>query len=454
MVLLWLACARPPASPAEEPAIAAPPRSALWYAADPDGAIGVSAARAWYFHSDAPPYGVYWRDIAGAASPPVPIAGLNIIGQPSYWDPIPGGFLAEWDVPMRIDAAAGGGLSVGWSAPPGRWWDSHIVTGDHLIVARYDPSPAIEALSLGDGSVAWSSPLPREAQGMVLWADATLLYASWTQYDPEAPTPRILVPARVQARPRAGGAPLWTLDFDEHPGVLSATAGTVLVSFDAELRFIDGASGEATVVQTHEHPTIYPRVLAEDGVFYVALNSWVAAFGADGRERWRQPVPLDGGPALALAGDHLLVSTRHHSLVALDRASGAVAWEVGIGVSPYRVSVTDAQIVADGGSTTIGLTRPVNIPPEQATIQGRVTADCVAPGPVTVGTVAVQPDAEGRYSATVEAAGFVLVRASVAEGDLVLDEQRPLLGDTRVVTVLLDGSGTYTAPDLTIKMCE
>ena len=437
-----------------QPEVSLPTPSVLWTALDEDEAIGLREAEAWYFRSSAEPYGVFVRGVDGAAGAVQPIGGLPIIGQPSYWDPIPGGFLTKWDVPARI-AEVDGQLSVDWQASAGRWWDTHEVVGDRVFTARYRPDSAVVALSLVDGAEVWRSPLPQESQGVILWGDADTLYVTWTEYDPEAPTPRVLIPARVRALERATGRVLWTLDFAEYPGVIGATEGAVVVAFDADLHFIRGVDGARVVVPTGQPPNIYPRLWMADGTAYVALNEAVTAYGLDGTLRWRQAVPLDGGPALAQVDDLLLVATRHRTLVALELASGTVRWEVGLGVSPRDILVSAAAVLARSGTHSVGLPRPILVSPERAVLSGQVRAECATPGPVWVGAQAVPLDAEGRYTATLEAAaGIVTVQATV-DGPFLSEEEKrlPLPGDRRVVTVQLDGRGAYTVPDLVIRAC-
>jgi hypothetical protein len=451
---IFIACLATP-EPVTEAAVPAPASvsaSALWRASDGDGPIGLVGSNAWYFHSREEPYGVFPRSLDGSKGSVRAIDGLPIIGQPDYWEGIPGGYLTKWDVPTRIDEVDGA-LSVGWQASDGRWWDAHHIRGDVLLTARYRPDAAAVALSLADGAEVWRSPLPRESQGTSFFTDADTLYVTWTEYDPQAPTPQILIPQRIRALDIETGAAKWTVDFAEHPGALYASSGVVLAAFDADLHFIDGATGARTVVPTGQHPNIYPGVLMSADTAFVALNDAVTAYDLSGEVRWRQPAVFDGGPRLAL-GEHLLVTTDAGTVLALDPATGAVAWEIGVGMGAYNILLNEHVALVRAGGSAAGIALPATIPAEEATITGTVTIDCGKLGPVRIGAAAVQPDAEGRYTLTVTAAGYVIVSASPDAPFPDMEEQRLIPGDVRSVLVRLDGSGQYDAPPLTIRLCE
>ncbi len=439
---------QPADEPAAEVAMSAP--SALWRASEDDGPIGLIGEHAWYFRSQKMPYGVFTRGLDGAKGPVRAIDGLPIIGQPDYWEEIDGGYLTKWDVPTRIDEIDGA-LRIGWQASTGRWWDAHHLRGGVLLTARYRPDAAVVALSLADGSEVWKTPIPRESQSVTFFTDERTLYATWTEYDPAAPTPQILIPQRIRALDIETGVEKWTLDFQRHPGALFASEGIVLAAFDADLHFIDGATGTRTVVPTGQHPNIYPGVLMSSDTAFVALNDAVTAYDLSGKVRWSQPTTLDGGPQMAL-GEHLMVTTAAGTVLALDPATGAVAWEIGIGLRPYDLLLSEQAVLARGGMAA-AVALPATIPAEEATITGTVTIDCGALGPVRSGGVEVMPDAAGRYRLTVTAAGFVTVSASSAEPFLEMEEQRLIPGDVRSVLVRLDGSGSYEAEPLAIKQC-
>jgi outer membrane protein assembly factor BamB len=449
-LLSCLTAPAPPAPPAVE--VPMPAHSALWRSSDGDGPIGLVGDQAWYFRSRDEPYGVFTRAADGTQGPVLAIDGLRIIGQPSYWEAVEGGYLTKWDVPTKI-IETDGALSVGWQATDGRWWSTYHIRGDVLLAARYRANPAVLALSLSDGAEVWQAPLPRESQGVTFFTDTDTLYVAWTEYDPDAPTPRILIPQRIRALDIDSGAEKWTVDFDRHPGALYASGGVVLAAFDADLHFIDGASGTRVIVPTGQPPNIYPGVLMSEDMAFVALNDAVTAYGPDGAVRWSQPATLDGGPRLALSPEHLLVTTAHQTVLALDPATGAVAWEIGVGLGAYSLLVSDRLALVRAGGSAAGIGLPATIPSEEATIRGQVTIDCGALGPVFIGNHSAQPDESGRYAITVTAAGYVTVAATVDGPEPELEEQRLIPGDVRQVLVRLDGSGQYEAPPLTIRQC-
>src|SRR5688572_5011528 len=63
------------------------------------------------------------------------IDGLRINGAPSFWEAVPGGYLAAWHAPtfLRED---GDRLSVGWTAAGSDWFDSHALVDGTLVIGQ------------------------------------------------------------------------------------------------------------------------------------------------------------------------------------------------------------------------------------------------------------------------------------------------------------------------------
>ena len=153
---------------------------------------------------------------------------------------------------------------------------------------------------------------------------------------------------------------------------------------------------------------------------------------------------------MAISGEHVLVSGAHE-LVALERTTGTPAWKVSIGIRPYRIEVNERGVVAIGG-LAVGFSLPAHFEPERATLSGRVELRCVQADKVTVhvGPVTTTLDSEGRYAATVETAGLLLV--SAMEPSERFEESRPRAPAAEFVP--LTGAGTYDVPTITLDRCE
>ncbi|MFO0552235.1 MAG: PQQ-binding-like beta-propeller repeat protein [Polyangiaceae bacterium] len=379
-----------------------------------------------------------------------PITDLHINGEPSYWLPVRGGFVAQWDSPVWV-RDAGATLSVGWRAPDGRWWGPPVFRGESMIIGRYRPQSSLVSLSLRDGSVEWAVDLPMEAQSVTLHPDGDVVYVEWTEYSPTAPTPQVIVPLRVRAFDVRGPAKaLWTVDFAETPGRVAAARGVVLAAEGGDLHFIDGATGR-TLRRLHAgRPNIYPVMLAHDGVVYVALNDELTAYSiTTGEAAWRTPLAMGSGPELAIdeARGHILVTLENAGVTALSLADGARAWSLGLGLGGYRLWTSDAAAVLSGGATA-GFALPVQSRSRAVTVYGHVTK--VACGNfedifVYVGETKVKVDSTGAYSAEVEASSPLIVSLpSFARG---------FPGPAPLRIVLRDGQDRYQAPNLEADLC-
>ena len=448
----------PPGSEAPSPSSA--PSTVLWRH---EGAeiVGLVGSAAYYWDSEMGERGgiVSLGIDDGQPLAKRSIQGININGTPSFWLAGQGEeFVTSWgETPMVLAPVAGkgkgesGDLGVRWRGPTGRWGDALIV-GDKLIVWDFKPRQAVVAFSIRTGAELWQAPLVREANGVELEYDGESIIAVWQQYSATAPTPTVTIPQRVRALEPESGASRWTRDFKGHTGGITVAGDTLLVAEDADLLFLEGASGALIKrVATGHSPTIYPRFQASGQTIFVALWDAVSAYDAkSGERRWQHPIELDGGPAMALVGEHVLVSGAHE-LVALDRTTGRRAWAVSLGIRPSRLLANEHGVVAVSGSA-VGFSLPAHFEPERAAVRGRVELRCVEAEAVTVqvGAASTKLGADGRYSAVVETAGLVRVSAMDESGEM--EEQRPYFPATELVR--LTGAGTYEVPTMTLDRCQ
>lgn len=298
----------PPGSEAPSPSSA--PSTVLWRH---EGAeiVGLVGSAAYYWDSEMGERGgiVSLGIDDGQPLAKRSIQGININGTPSFWLAGQGEeFVTSWgETPMVLAPVAGkgkgesGDLGVRWRGPTGRWGDALIV-GDKLIVWDFKPRQAVVAFSIRTGAELWQAPLVREANGVELEYDGESIIAVWQQYSATAPTPTVTIPQRVRALEPESGASRWTRDFKGHTGGITVAGDTLLVAEDADLLFLEGASGALIKrVATGHSPTIYPRFQASGQTIFVALWDAVSAYDAkSGERRWQHPIELDGGPAMEL----------------------------------------------------------------------------------------------------------------------------------------------------------
>lgn len=385
------------------------------------------------------------RVSAGPASRTFPIAGLNINGDPSYWmDAGKRGFLAAWDEPVLVHES-GASLSVSWTASEGRWWGTAIVEGDTVYTARYRPTSAVVALSLEDGSEQWSAPLPRESQGVTLERSGKELYVQWTEYSATAPTPRVEIPLRVRSLDvDQRGQTLWTVDFKDTPGALAVADGVVIAAEGGDLHFIQGATGKTLERFAAGPPNIYPTFAVDGGRVFVALGTLVSAYRVQtGEQLWAANAAVGNGTRLAIdaKNEQLIVSLRGSELAGFSLADGKQRWRVGVGVEAYRLTVTEQAVMAVGGGGTAVLPLPVGLKRREVSVSGHLSpVECGAYEDiqVQVGSQEVKPDAEGNYTARVQAAGFLTIVSAHA----------------RTVIEIVDGQDDYRAPNLNPSLCE
>jgi hypothetical protein len=154
----------------------------------------------------------------------------------------------------------------------------------------------------------------------------------------------------------------------------------------------------------------------------------------------------------------LLITTRYGSVLALDRATGAVQWEIGTGLANARLRVSDRAVVAwttfglvvDHPRRVVAFALPQRaLATELATIHGRVTRVACwksSRAALDVGGERLEPAADGRFTARVRATGIVLVSGPASFDDD--DDHRSS------ATVELTGAGDYTVPDLELGVCD
>lgn len=390
-----------------------------------------------------------------------PIRGSNVNGMPSYWLPGSGDeFIAAWDeTPMllapdqpsaKLEAGASADLQVRWKGPTGRWGEA-IIVGEKLILWDYAPRQAVVAFSTVTGAELWQAPLVREANGVSLDYDGESVIVVWQQYSATAPTPTVTIAQRVRALDPETGTTRWAQDFKEHTGGIAAAGDTLLVAKDADLLFLRGKDRALVKkIATGHSPTIYPSFAVGEERVFVGLRDAVTAYDPDtGEVQWRHPIEVNA-PAMAISGEHVLVSGTHE-LVALERTTGTPAWKVSIGIRPYRIEANERGVVAIGG-LAVGFSLPAHFEPERATLSGRVELRCVEPDKVTVqvGPVTTKLDNEGRYAAIVETAGLLLVSAMDTRERF--EESRPRAPAAEFVP--LTGAGTYDVPTIILDRCE
>jgi len=365
------------------------------------------------------------------------------------WQPVPGGYLAFWDGPAFV-AERGDTLALAWSAPGDDWFSDRVIIDGAVILGGARAAAAIVRLALSDGHEQWRVPLVPGSQDITVDTDGQLVYATWSEPAPGAPTPTVAIPRRIRALELATGRTLWSHDFAAAPGALAAGRGTIVAAIDGDLRFIDGATGRLLAQVRLGSSSIYPGLLVDRDRVFAALGDSVTAFTlATGKLLWRASVKLDGGPRLALAGADLVVSTAAGILVAVDRAMGERRWEIGLGLRPDAIIATPAALVALAAGHAAGVGLPLSIPVESARLRGRVVpGDCgpVADAIVMVGATRVPLDASGHYDASIVARGIVTVAVTTA--------QPSSLSGASVATVHLDGRGDYRVPDLTPGRCD
>lgn len=396
--------------------------------------------------------GVVERDLAdGRPVRTRSIAGLRINGVPEYWEAVPGGYLAQWDAPTLV-REVGDRLEVAWTGDGDDWFSSHVVVDGGLVIGLGRGGAAVTRLALATGREVWRAPLVAWSQDVTVAADRDRVYATWQEYDPNAPTPTVSIPRRVRAYELATGRARWTYDLAAEPDRLVVHADTVAIAWPDRLELVDGPSGtrRATLPLA---PLNAALLVDGDQVIAVDARAVVAVDLATGRERWRVPVEFDGRPLLGRSGHDILVTAAGGELWAIDRDAGTTTWSVGLGGDPYAMWTTPRAVVTDAGGDAAGALLPPSAPREHARITGRVIDGGCGPArgaQVRVGRAAVTVAADGRFAAEVDATGFVRVEVAADPDAAMAWEGR---ARSTVVVVPLTGIGHYDLGDVTAGAC-
>lgn len=435
----------PPAGPR-----AAPP----WRQGIPEGVVGVADDRlfAWDRAFGGGAGGIAERDLAdGRRLRTRAIAGLRINGVPDYWEPVPGGFLAQWDAPTLV-RAVGDRLEVAWVGAGDDWFASHAVVDDALVIGLGRGGAAVVRLDLATGRERWRAPLVAWSQDVTIDADRTSVYATWQEYDPQAPTPTVVIPRRVRAYDLATGRARWTYDLRVEPDRLAVHGDTLAIAWNDRLELIDGPTG-ARRATLPLRPLNAALLIDGDQVIAIDARAVVAIDLATGGERWRVAAEFDGRPLLARAGDDVLVTIAGGQVMAIDRGAGTPTWTLGLGGDPYRAWVTPGGFVVDAGGDAAGTLVPPSAPREDATLVGRVVDGGCGPArgaQVWIAGRDVAVAADGRFAARVDARGFVRVEVDAAPDDAMAWEGR---ARPTLVVVPLTGRGRYDLGDLSAGAC-
>ena len=456
LVAILMACGHHASAPPPPPNVppAGPRAAPPWRQAIAEGVVGVAGDRlfAWDREFGGGAGGIAERDLAdGRPVRTRAIAGLRINGVPDYWEAVPGGYLAQWDAPTLV-RAVGDRLEVVWTGAGDDWFDSHAIVDDALVIGLGRGGAAVVRLDLATGRERWRAPLVAWSQDVTIDADRASVYATWQEYDPQAPTPTVAIPRRVRAYELATGRARWTYDLADDPDRLAVHADTIAIAWHDRLELIDGPTG-ARRATLPLRPLNAALLIDADQVIAIDAHAVVAIDLATGRERWRVAAAFDGRPLLARAGDDVLVTIAGGQVMAIDRAAGTVRWALGLGGDPYRLWMAPGGFVVDAGGDAAGATLPLAAAREVARLTGRVIDGGCGPArgaQVRADGAVVAVDADGRFAASVDARGFVRVEVAAAPDDAMAWEGR---ARPTVVVVPLTGRGSYALGDLTAGTC-
>lgn len=205
-----------------------------------------------------------------------------------------------------------------------RYGSSVVTNGRTLYVASRDGN--LYALDLATGEEQW-----RVAAGDIMTATPalhgdTVIFAA---YD-----------GKVRAVSTRDGAPRWTYDAKlAVPGDLVVAGDRVLVgSRSYDLIALDAGSGQELWKRYYWFSWIESPPVIRDGVVYTGSSDATHLYAfdlADGAPRWKSPVPgfawqrpaVNEGLVIAgTVGQGAYPGSRAGSLIALDRATGALRW--------------------------------------------------------------------------------------------------------------------------------
>lgn len=379
------------------------------------------------------------------------IAGIDERSAPELWQAVPGGWLTGWGAPTFI-RDVDGALEFGWTAPGDDWIGDITATGDSVLAAESRIRASLVNLAIADGRMLWWARLPADLGLDAIHHDDSLVYVVLHVRDDHGPTSREPIPLRVAAFDRSTGDARWTVDFDSRFTEVTAARGVVVAAVHRELRFIEGASGRVLrrILTGAPSRAVFHVVGDRVIVGLISARSSVSSYVlATGAHQWTTELAISH--EMTSLGDAVFVTTPSRSVAALDLHSGAVRWIVGTGIHAYGIHASEAAVVVNAPHAAGGFALPVTGADEQATIRGRVLeVECGSMdlANLHIGDTRVQVAADGTFAATIRARGLVFVRG-VGSGRRVTDPaQQPN------ALVRLDGSGSYTVPDLTLGRCD
>lgn len=372
------------------------------------------------------------------------LEGAPYVGEPRALMSLPSGLIGHWDGLASVRTS-----SVMTVGSPTAAYSSAVPSGaDSLVVAS---ASEVALLRGTDLSAVWRTPLPPGAQPPELHPTGSSVGLVFQQYDPGAPTPRLVIPHRVRSLSVTTGIERWTLDFHQHLGAVHVIDDTIVLAEGADVVFMDGASGAE--LRRHRGlgaPNIYPAIASSAASVYVAVDDVVRAYGHAGASQWQTRVPgAAQGVRLATWGDVVFVTAGDGSVVGLRARDGAVLWRIGTGIAHGRLHATPSGLLVEGAGAWAGIPFPVPpIHPAQAWIEGLVTQASCSPIEVSVsdGATTVRVDAQGRFRLPIRAVGFVQVQASTSGS--FTERPAPCLGSSAVVE--LDGRPTYA---VALRVC-
>jgi hypothetical protein len=301
----------------------------------------------------------------------------------------------------------------------------------------------LAAFAAADGKPAWRRDLPERMSTDVLAADGPIVVAAGRISAPQTSTEALIL--GVDA---ATGETRWTYRGASTLG-LAVDRDVVVLARAGRLELLDRASGASRTLTV---PEIGGRSTADlaiaDGVAYVA--SWLTDASAatvfaielaTGRVLWRRREPTTY--SLIVARHAVFVLTTGGALHGLDRATGALEWQWGIGATDRKrmVAAGDRLVVADAHGVT-GFA-PVAAPPavEDLVIDGRVTVACGNAGGDTIDIgdtpVTIRPD--GHFELRLLARGTIAVQ--------------PPAWFEEPIDVELTGRGRYRLGTLAVSRC-
>ncbi|WP_049968689.1 outer membrane protein assembly factor BamB family protein [Haloferax prahovense] len=163
--------------------------------------------------------------------------------------------------------------------------------------------------------------------------------------------------APVFGRDPATGEERWTYDPGEVSTVLAAGEGVVYTTVGADheqtgVAALDAATGEERWRREDLPQTGVPLAIGDSHLYYNAHRGNVFALALeDGSTQWRASVPLpeNGSPQTAVAGDTVHVQSSRGSLAAFDAADGATKWTLSLDADTFArppVVAGDTRFVA------------------------------------------------------------------------------------------------------------